>query len=217
MKKPSLFLILFFLFIYGINYSHAQLIITPPVTGQALAQKLVGPGVTISNVTFTGVPEMAGLFKNLGGTNIGIDSGIILTNGRAKTIPGFYGVDGDGITSAGDIIVDNEWGLPGDVDLDAYTFKPTDDACVLEFDFVPLGDSIKFNYVFASEEDKTNNQLYSLQQYGQKVFSTSDFNRGWDGRINGVMQNTGSYVWMAEGIGYNGKVIKKEGNTILIR
>ena len=45
------------------------------------------------------------------------------------------------------------WGLPGDNDLSiAVRNFGLEDACVLEFDFVPLGDSIRFNYVFSSEE-----------------------------------------------------------------
>ena len=63
----------------------AQLLITQHSSAQELAQKLVGEGVSISNVHFTGIPEMAGFFNNLGGTQIHIDSGIVLTNGRART------------------------------------------------------------------------------------------------------------------------------------
>ena len=54
--------------------SEAQLVITNEPNAAALAQKLVGDGVTIANVTFTGNSLMAGHFKNLGLTNIGIDT-----------------------------------------------------------------------------------------------------------------------------------------------
>ena len=133
--------------------SSAQLQITSNNNAQALVQKLLGPGVTVSNVTLTGHPAMTGFFNNIGGTNINIDSGIVLTNGRAKSIgsPNF-GVDGDGITAAINVDAFNGWNFPGDADLEAIVLDDTNDACVLEFDFVPLGDSIKFNYVFSSEE-----------------------------------------------------------------
>jgi hypothetical protein len=42
--------------------------------------------------------------------------------------------------------------LPGDPDLDLISTFATNDAAVLEFDFVPTGDSLSFNFVFASEE-----------------------------------------------------------------
>ncbi len=134
----------------------SQLTITPHSNAQALAQRLVGDGVSISNVTFTGDRLMAGFFNNQGGNNILIDSGIVLTTGRAKTIDAFSaGVDGNGTTVATSITADNPWGRPGDADLaNAIGQPPGDlnDACILEFDFVPLGDSIRFNYVFGSEE-----------------------------------------------------------------
>lgn len=132
---------------------YAQLVITPENRAQALVQKLLGPGVTVSNVSLTGHPAMTGIFNNISGTKIGIDSGIILTNGRAKTASTLdNGVDGNGTTIAADIDAFNIWDLPGDPDLEAIVGDETHDACVLEFDFVPLGDSIRFNYVFSSEE-----------------------------------------------------------------
>lgn len=129
----------------------AQLNISPVTDPLSLAQSLVGNGVSISNVTFTGRLEMVGHFTNKGRTNIPIDSGIILTSGRAKSDDRDVGVDGR--VRASSITANNAWGLPGDPDI-ANEISNTDvhDACVLEFDFIPQGDSIGFNYVFSSEE-----------------------------------------------------------------
>lgn len=133
--------------------AEAQLQVTSQSNAQSLVQKLLGPGVTVSNVSLTAHPEMTGIFNNISGTNIGIDSGIVLTNGRAKTLGvGNYGVDGNGTTTAINVDAFNGWGYPGDQDLTDIVSEVTHDACVLEFDFVPLGDSIRFNYVFSSEE-----------------------------------------------------------------
>jgi gliding motility-associated-like protein len=132
-----------------------QLQVSSASNAVQLAQKLVGAGVTINHVSFTGDLRMTGFFNNIGGTNIGIDSGIVLTSGRAKTRPPDFGVDGDGSTAAQSITANSMWALPGDLDLATAIGMPLsalNDACVLEFDFVPLGDSIKFNYVFSSEE-----------------------------------------------------------------
>lgn len=97
---------------------------------------------------------MTGIFNNISGTSINIDSGIVLTNGRAKTVgtSGPFGVDGNGITTAINVDAFNGWNFPGDPDITTIVNEQTFDACVLEFDFVPLGDSIRFNYVFSSEE-----------------------------------------------------------------
>lgn len=153
MKLICKILLLCITCIFLYQQSNAQLNITPESNAQALVQKLLGPGVTVSNVTVTGHPAMTGFFNNISGTSIGIDSGIVLTNGRAKTIgTGSFGLDGDGITTALNVDAFNQWGFPGDPDLSAIVSEVTNDACVLEFDFVPLGDSIRFNYVFSSEE-----------------------------------------------------------------
>jgi gliding motility-associated-like protein len=54
-------------------------------------------------------------------------------------------------------------------------------------------------------------------RYGSIVFSTSDPYKGWDGKINGVAQNSGVFVWMAEGVDYTGKSLFRKGTTVIIR
>lgn len=56
-----------------------------------------------------------------------------------------------------------------------------------------------------------------FNRWGQMVFHTSQINRGWDGRINGVLQNHGTYVWMISGTDYTGKKVIKKGTATLIR
>lgn len=155
MRSSVIKLLFGFFFCIQANLISAQIVVTDATTALSLAQRLVGEGVSISNVTFTGRFEMVGFFNNTGGTNIGIDSGIVLTSGRAKSRVPNTGVNGNGVTIAQNVTADNGWGLPGDANLANAISLPTsdlEDACVLEFDFVPLGDSIKFNYVFSSEE-----------------------------------------------------------------
>lgn len=146
---PKKIVLLFFFCFFSV-LSIAQLNITPQTTANALAQSLVGTGITISNVTFTGNPLMAGYFRAQNNAGLGIDTGIVLTNGRAKTTGGNTGVNDD----AGQL-ASTGWSLAGDANLATAISSPVGDlhdACILEFDFVPLGDSIKFNYVFSSEE-----------------------------------------------------------------
>lgn len=147
--------IVFFFFSISAYLCKAQLLITDTNSPLALAQKMVGDGVTISNVTFTGNSLMAGFFNNIAGTNIAIDSGIVLTTGRAKTTSLEDAMDGDGVSLASDILASTDWNLGGDPDLATAIGVPAsdlNDGCVLEFDFVPLGDSVKFRYSFSSEE-----------------------------------------------------------------
>lgn len=131
--------------------SQAQFVITDMTTAQALAQRLVGDGVTISNVSFTGDPLMAGNFTANSNVGIGLDSGIVITNGRAKTSGSLRGVDG-----TPNLTAQNGWpAVVGDADLAnaiGFPLSELDDAAILEFDFVPLGDTVRFRYVFSSEE-----------------------------------------------------------------
>jgi gliding motility-associated-like protein len=56
-----------------------------------------------------------------------------------------------------------------------------------------------------------------FNRWGQVVFNTSQLGKGWDGRLNGVVQNSGTYVWMVSGTDFTGKKIVKRGTAILIR
>lgn len=61
------------------------------------------------------------------------------------------------------------------------------------------------------------NYFRVFNRWGNLLFSTNQLNYGWDGRFQGTEQPTGTYVWMAEGITLDGKVITKKGTVTLIR
>jgi gliding motility-associated-like protein len=54
-------------------------------------------------------------------------------------------------------------------------------------------------------------------RWGQMIFQTTNASTGWDGLINGELQPTGTYVWMAAGINYQGRLILRKGTVVLIR
>ena len=114
----------------------------------ALVQNvLLGSGVTVSNISFNGVPVTIGSF-DASNTNLGIDEGIIMTTGTILNVPG----EGPhGPNNSPDAGKDNS--APGYPLLSNLIGNiATYDAAILEFDFVPYSDSVKFNYVFGSEE-----------------------------------------------------------------
>ncbi|MCX6246810.1 MAG: choice-of-anchor L domain-containing protein, partial [Bacteroidetes bacterium] len=117
---------------------------------QLVQAKLVGQGVTISNVTFnasstTITSNQIGSFNAFDAayTQLKLSGGLILSSGTAagaigpNNTPGFTG----SIPAGG-----------GDPDLDIIASATTHDAAVLEFDFVPVADTLRFRYVFGSEE-----------------------------------------------------------------
>jgi gliding motility-associated-like protein len=54
-------------------------------------------------------------------------------------------------------------------------------------------------------------------RWGQLVYSTTSELPGWDGTIHGVAQSTQSYVWIAEGLGVDGKIYRRKGTSTLVR
>jgi len=118
----------------------AQMTIDNTLTPQQLVQDvLVGQGVTVSNISYTGDAMQIGTFLSAGG--FPITEGLVMSSGDVNGIPG-----------AGGTFVSGGPGGNGDADLDVVSSAGTNDAVVLEFDFVPTGDSINFDYIFGSEE-----------------------------------------------------------------
>ncbi|HAQ65031.1 MAG TPA: hypothetical protein DCR43_04135 [Bacteroidales bacterium] len=132
-----------------VQVGRGQLQVTTGHGAEELLQMLLGQGVVVSNVTSVGLiatenPEVwqAGKFFNGIVAGIGIDSGLLLTSGDALLAIGPNNNGGDGIPTLNG----------GDLDLGAIIGTITEDACILEFDFVPMYDTIAFRYSFASEE-----------------------------------------------------------------
>ena len=83
--------------------------------------------------------------------------------------------------------------------------------------FTPNGDGMndRLNVRVAGFITLSNFTIYN--KWGELVFQTSKLNTGWDGIYKGVLQNTGSYIWLAAGKDINGNIIKDRGSFILIR
>ena len=149
--------------------AHGQLVtqdLSQGLTPADLVNTLVGPGVAVSNIQYSGADYAAGRVS--GGTGIlGFANGIVLSSGCVANV-----VATNGQNNANDSTCDNQ--QPGDIDLDAlipgYT---TFDRCVLEFDFECENlQVISFEYVFSSEE------------YNE--YSNTDFNDVFGFFVNGV-------------------------------
>lgn len=140
------------LFSLSIAGSYGQLTVSTALTPAQLVQDvLLGGGVVVSNITYNGVPSPAtpqagsGSYTAVEGT-FAITEGVILGSCLASSVAG----------PEPGIISDN-LGTGSDPDLEQIIlsidpFSSSNDRSVLEFDFIPTGDSLMFNYVFASEE-----------------------------------------------------------------
>ncbi|WP_132055882.1 PKD domain-containing protein [Pseudocnuella soli] len=56
-----------------------------------------------------------------------------------------------------------------------------------------------------------------FNRWGEKVFETTKSEDGWDGRIGGQLQASGTFVWVVKGIDFNGKEFFAKGTVTLIR
>ena len=56
-----------------------------------------------------------------------------------------------------------------------------------------------------------------FNRLGQKVFSSQGSGPGWDGKLNGSPQPTGTYVWIIKGQDYLGGQHSDKGTVVLIR
>ena len=61
------------------------------------------------------------------------------------------------------------------------------------------------------------NYFRVFDRWGQLMFETTILGKGWDGVYNGKPQVLDVYTWTVEGVGVDGSVIKKSGNSILLR
>ncbi len=126
--------------------------------------------MTVSNATFTGANRAGGSFT--GGTgNVGPASGVVLSSGFVQTYPPDFpnpgdpgddpcsrGVEGPNNCNEDPSAPDGSdntaaLGTAGDSALDAIVSPNlTEDATILEFDFIPTQGTVDFSYVFSSEE-----------------------------------------------------------------
>ena len=54
-------------------------------------------------------------------------------------------------------------------------------------------------------------------RYGQEIFSTTDYRKGWDGKWKGQKMEAGVYVYIVRGIDFHGNEVFKKGTVMLIR
>lgn len=145
-----------FIFFFLISYSNIaqNIIVDENYTPQQLVENiLINSGcASITNVVVSGGnystgEKTYGYFNN-NGSSFPINEGIILSTGKINNAPG---PNNSLLEDGGDI----SW--QGDSDLNtALNLSNSINATVLEFDFVPLGSQISFDFLLSSEQYLTN-------------------------------------------------------------
>ncbi len=162
---------------------HAQPIeVTPSTTDPYTPENLItnvflGDGVEVLSVQFDGDPIAVGFFKNAT-DEIGIERGIVMTSGRAANQGTSYGADGVGSNFASN----NNDSNVSDPDVTAISSATPYDIARYTITFIPTADTLRFRYVWGSEEYPE----YACSQFND-VFGFFISGPG----INGPYENNG--------------------------
>ncbi|MCE2711449.1 MAG: choice-of-anchor L domain-containing protein [Cryomorphaceae bacterium] len=196
-----------FLFLIWHLSVNGQLATTPGTPAPALVQNvLLGPGVTVSNITYNGSPSAISEFS-YAGPNLGISSGIVMTTGTTYN----NGAGPHGPNNLANAGVDN--GAAGSALLsNIIGGTQTFNATILEFDFIPYSDTVRFRYIFGSEEypefappnNSSYNDVFGFFISGPGIAGTQNIARLPSGSIvsiNNVNQITNSTYYNDNGDG----------------
>ncbi len=147
----------------------------PPYTvDNLITDVLLGEGVQITDIDFQGSESAVGFFKNAI-NDIGIDRGIIMTTGNAKTRNASLGADNPASVNSDD----DNGSTASDDDINDLAESNIFNLSKYEITFIPSADTLRFRYVFASEE--------------YPEFACRNFNDIFGFFITGPNPNGGSY------------------------
>jgi gliding motility-associated-like protein len=138
--------------IAGLSISSKSQVVDDTFTPAQLVQQVfLGQGINVFNITFQG-DSLQQLGKFTGFASTGIDSGIVISTGRALDIAQAGNAQASTpIQTANSIPFDQDMLTLLNSNPNSSTATANDGA-ILEFDFIPLGDSVRFDYIFGSEE-----------------------------------------------------------------
>ena len=85
--------------------------------------------------------------------------------------------------------------------------------------FSPNNDGVNdiFRIVPPTLNIETLNEFSIYNRWGEKVFTTNDISKGWNGVYKGILQGMEVFVWYFSAVTYDGENIFQKGNVTLIR
>lgn len=206
---------------------NGQITVTNTQTPSQLVQNvLIGTGIGVSNITLNGTAANAnsvhtqiGYFED-GNSTFPIARGVVMSTGNISTLPG----------TANQFSSSNGPSNMSDPDLVAISGVTINDAMILEFDFVATGDSMRFNYMFGSEEypefvGGTVNDAFGFFLSGPGIsgpYSNNAINIALipgtttPVSINTVNQNTNQTYYTDNSPNFYGTSTQLDGYTVLL-
>ncbi len=83
--------------------------------------------------------------------------------------------------------------------------------------FTPNNDGLNDIFKPKSVGIKSTEYFRVFNRYGQMMYETNKWNKGWDGTYNGQKQPGGVYIWYIKGIDENGKKVELKGTVMLVK
>ena len=215
-------------------FSQSVVVSNTQTPTQLINNVLLGMGVTASNITINGSPLNAnnaqGNVASFTNTNpaFPISSGLLLTTGNAIAAQG-----PNNSTNLSNNLPATA-SVASDPHLNILAAGTVTNGVVLEFDFIPTGDTLNFRYIFGSEEypefsPSTFNDAFGLFLWGPGItgpYALAGYANGANiatipGGIPVTINNVGDasntqyYVFNDNGSTY-GNAIQYDGTTVLL-
>jgi len=215
-------------------FSQSVVVSNTQTPTQLVNNVLLGMGVTASNITINGNPVTAnavqGNVASFTNTNpaFPISSGLLLTTGNAIAAQG-----PNNSTNLSNNLPATA-SVASDPHLNILAAGTVTNGVVLEFDFIPTGDTLNFRYIFGSEEypefsPSTFNDAFGLFLWGPGItgpYALAGYANGANiatipGGIPVTINNVGDasntqyYVFNDNGSTY-GNAIQYDGTTVLL-
>lgn len=114
------------------------------------------------------------------------------------------------------VLVQDEAGCVDSAFVTVKIFK-TDPRIFVPTAFTPNGDGINDLFRPIAVGISRIEYFRVFNRWGELVFQTTENGKGWDGRINGQEQGSGTFVWLVKGIDIAGKEFFAKGTVTLIR
>lgn len=180
-------------FLFATSVYHAQITVDQSFTiDEYVNDILLGTGVQASNITYTGSDVQIGYMQGGEGTIYPMTDGLVLSSEHAgnldPTFAGGFIPAGEGVSGDADLL-DIANSVPGMIG-QGFSVSSVNDLCILEFDFIATGDTVKFNYSFGSDEylewvNSSYNDIFSFFLSGPGISGPYDSPGGFpDGAVN---------------------------------
>ncbi len=162
---------------------YGQLVVTASSNAAALADSLKTGSVSVSNASLTGNTSSTGFFTKGQTTNLRMQNGIMLSTGKCNE-SGF-----SASYAASSNLGNNGYNL-----LSTLSGLNTYDAAVIEFDAVPMYDTLSLNYIFASEDYPENVGMVYFDPFGVFVSGANPKGGNYSDQNFALIPNTNKII-----------------------